>query len=141
MSNSLRGKLAVDFGGQEKTIRFPNSVMRVLQERFEVKTPLEVWQSIPQWSADDWCEVFYHGLRKGSDPDITKEQVDDLIEGTDIPYYQALLFGTVNAALDGRTVPERMSKVYDRAMDKAMDEVGKETVEPEDPTNGTGKST
>jgi len=117
VANSKRGLVPIELGdGVVHELRFPNSAMRSLQERFKLKTPGEVWQSMAAWSVDDWTEVIRLGLHYGSDADITSEAVDDLIIGTEMPYYQACLLGAITSALEGRDVGDRVQRIIDKTL-------------------------
>lgn len=121
MANATRGRIAIELDGNEYTLRYPLSAMKELQERFKVKSPADVWSTMQQWSSDDWGDVLLLGLQKGGSPEMTRETVDDLVLGTDIPYYQAVLMDAVVSAMEGRNISARTQRVYDKAINKAME--------------------
>lgn len=122
MANAKRGLIDIELGGEIHQLRFPNSVMRQLQERLKVQTPLGVWEKMTSWTTDDWQHVLCLGLQKGSDPNITLEEVDDLILGTETLYYIAVLSETINAAIKGEGVSEQTRSLVDKVTKKTMQE-------------------
>lgn len=133
MKEWRQGSIKITLDGEERWLRFPNRAMRQLQERFKVKTPEAVWQKMRDWTTDDWTFVMALGLQCGSEPEITEEQVDDMILGTETPYYQIKIQEAVMASLEGRELSPRMQQLVDKrmgsipaAIDKAIEEAAKE---------------
>lgn len=126
MSNEKRGRIPIELDDGTHELRFPNAAMRELQERFHCKSPGDIWKQMGEWGADDWLAVMFAGLKNGSDPHITKNEVDDLIIGTEVPYYQVVLMGALTAALEGRQVSGRVQRMIDKRLVEALGDEGDE---------------
>lgn len=82
-----RGEFEITIGGEEKILRYSFGALKELERHFKVKGPQALLAGMPNWSTDDHIVFIRAGLTRGSDPDITVAELEDLLTLDRLKYY------------------------------------------------------
>jgi hypothetical protein len=105
----------IELDGEPHQMRFTLGAIEEIEEAFGeegAKTKLtEVFENSESWSARDVSTIFMAGLKRGSLPDATREEVADMLVFSDFQYYAEQLSIGLNAANTGKAkLPDRPTK-------------------------------
>jgi len=107
-TNSLRGEVEITICGERHRLRFTLGALRELKERFGAGSVADIFKASDQWGPDDIAFLFWSGLRRGSLPDATVEDVEEMMILQEMPHYAEALTAAFNAANTGSTeTPKR----------------------------------
>jgi hypothetical protein len=81
-----RGEFEMRIGGKEEVLRFPMRAAAEIAKRFGVKGFEALFDGIDSWGPDDWAFVLAQGLKRGSRPDATADQLLDELMLDEIAY-------------------------------------------------------
>ncbi len=112
MSNPKAGLIDIKISGELHQLRFSLGAIEEIEDYFGAdkagKTIAQVFADSGNWSARDISMIFFAGLRRGSLPDATREEIADMLLFSEFPYYAEVLSEAFAAANTGKKdVPER----------------------------------
>ena len=82
-----RGEFELVISGTEYTLRYTFGALKELEKHFKAKGPQQLLSKMTEWSAGDHMVFILAGMKRGSSPDITLEQLEDLLTLDKLKYY------------------------------------------------------
>ena len=86
MAIEKKGEFEMQIGGRLETLRFPMRAAAEIAKRFKVKGFDALFEGLDSWGPEDWAFVLAQGLRRGSRPSGTDDQLLDELMLDEIAY-------------------------------------------------------
>lgn len=103
MANSMRGEVELLICGERHVLRFTLGALRELKEQFKAANLVDLFKDASSWGPEELTALFVAGLRRGSMPDATFEQIEELLVMQELPQYAEALSAALNASTVGKT--------------------------------------
>ena len=91
MPNSKRGEIDIQIDGETHGMRFTMGAVRELQEHFKADSLQDTFQNGEKWGARDIVTVIHVGLKRGSGPDITIEDLEEKLLLSEMSQYMEVI--------------------------------------------------
>ena len=108
-----RGEFDLVIAGETQTLRYTFNALKELEKHFKAKGPQEILSGMDSWSTSDHCVFIAAGLKRGTMPDVTEEQLGDLLTFDKMKYY----IETIAGAFIGQTQEEEEESGTDAEQD------------------------
>lgn len=118
VANTMRGEVEIKICGEVHQLRFTLGAMRELKERFGVKSVAEIFKNANDWGPDDIAFLFHAGLKRGSLPDASLEDIEEMMVLQELPDYAEALSRAFNAANTGKAEPPNSGPNADPTTDQ-----------------------
>jgi len=110
--NSKRGYAKITFSdGVERALRYSFNALAEIEDHFGGESIQQIFintERIAQLKASDWVFLFWAGLKGGGDTEITREEVGDLMDISEMQTYSEAMMQAFNKANVGTDkVPSR----------------------------------
>ena len=108
VENIAQGIIAVEYKGRKEFIRFPMVAMMAIEERFSTVTEdvKKYLGDAENWAFKDWPFIVSVGLKFGSVPDVTEEEIGLELTMAQRSYWFNRILSAFTGANIGSAKPE-----------------------------------
>jgi len=96
-----RGEFELEISGELYTMRYSYAAIKELERHFKRKGPQGILEGIEKWSTDDHIAFLLAGLKRGSAPKMTAEELEEMLTLDRMRYYIETVAGAIVSGSDG----------------------------------------